>query len=147
MIIKFKKLDPRACLPMKSTAGSSGFDLFALFSTNVPYLRLDPGNSFIFNTGISLEIPPGWEGQVRSRSGLAAKHGLFVLNSPGTIDSDYRGEIKVILTNLSGKAYDIRNLEKIAQLVFQEVPNVQLVEVENLNATQRGEGGFGSTGK
>ena len=98
-------------------------------------------------TGIFLEIPPGFEAQIRPRSGLAIKQGLTCLNSPGTIDADYRGEIKVILINLSEETQQINNGDRIAQMVFQQVEMVELIEVSSIDATERNEGGFGHTGK
>jgi dUTP pyrophosphatase len=98
-------------------------------------------------TGIYLEIPPGFEAQIRPRSGLAIKQGLTCLNSPGTIDADYRGEIKVILINLSGETQQIQGGDRIAQMVFQQVEMAELVEVSSIDATERNEGGFGHTGK
>ena len=98
-------------------------------------------------TGIYLEIPPGFEAQIRPRSGLAIKQGLTCLNTPGTIDADYRGEIKVILINLSGEAQQIDNGDRIAQMVFQQVEMAELIEVLSIDATERNEGGFGHTGK
>jgi len=97
-------------------------------------------------TGLALELPPGLEGQVRSRSGLAARSGVFVLNSPGTIDSDYRGEVKVVLANLGDAPFSVFPGDRIAQLVFMEVPNVCLVAVDEMTPTERGAGGFGSSG-
>ena len=97
-------------------------------------------------TGLALAIPPGWEAQVRPRSGLALKHGITLLNTPGTIDADYRGEIKVLVINLGDKEYILKRGERIAQMVFASVQQVDLVEVQVLDETRRGEGGFGHTG-
>ncbi len=126
------------------SAGASGIDLRAAIDGPI---ELAPFEWKAIPTGIALSIPPGFEGQVRPRSGLALKHGVTLLNSPGTIDSDYRGEIKVILINLSRTTYEVQPGERIAQLVFAPVAKADLVEVERLDDTERGEGGFGSTGK
>ncbi|MEO7793977.1 MAG: dUTP diphosphatase [Thermoanaerobaculia bacterium] len=130
-------------LPEPATPGSAGADLRAAVSEE---LVLAPGQRALVPTGWSVEIPQGWEGQVRPRSGLATKHGLTVLNSPGTIDSDYRGEIRVLLINLGAEPFVVRRGERIAQLVISPAPRVRFVEVETLSASRRGEGGFGSTG-
>jgi dUTP pyrophosphatase len=109
-------------------------------------VQLAPGQRALIPTGLRLAIPQGFEGQVRPRSGLAARHGITVLNSPGTIDSDYRGEICVILINLGSEPYTISHGDRIAQLVIAPTTRAELVEVESLDTTERGEGGFGSTG-
>lgn len=124
--------------------GDAGFDIHAAEDK-----LINPGGVALISTGIYMEIPEGWECQVRSRSGLAAKHGVFVINSPGTIDSSYRGECKVILANLSSWPYTVKKGDRIAQLVFSRVPHVTIEEVpsrEELSTTTRGENGFGSTG-
>src|SRR5690606_416143 len=128
----------------KMTARSAGFDLRADIS--LPRY-INPSQRMLIPTGLKLEIPSGWEGQVRPRSGLALKEGLTVLNTPGTIDSDYRGEVGVILINTSRETVVINPNDRIAQILFARVPNVCFKEVENLEETDRGEGGFGSTGK
>jgi len=128
-------------LPHYATKGASGCDLRASEDSNVP-----AGASCLIGTGLRLEIPEGLEGQVRPRSGLAAKHGITVLNSPGTIDSDYTGEIKVILYNTSAQDFFIKKGDRIAQLVFSEVIRVAFLKSEKLSDTDRGIGGFGSTG-
>lgn len=131
-------------LPAYATAGASGMDLRA----NIPAtLTLQPLERFMVPTGISIEIPTGYEAQVRPRSGLAAKQGLTCLNSPGTIDSDYRGELKVILVNLSNEPQSIEPNERVAQVVFQPVVKATLTVVQQLATSQRGDGGFGHTGK
>jgi dUTP pyrophosphatase len=107
---------------------------------------LRPGERLLVPTGIVLEIPPGWEGQVRPRSGLALKHGIGILNAPGTIDSDYRGEVGVILVNLGEAPFPLKRGDRIAQLVFSRVEPVEWEEVEALGESTRGGGGFGSTG-
>ena len=131
-------------LPAYETIASAGMDLRANIS--VPII-LKPLERTIIKTGLSVELPFGFEAQVRPRSGLAAKHGLTVLNSPGTIDADFRGEIGVILVNLSAVEFKIEDGERIAQLVIAKHEHIQWLEVQNLNKTSRGEGGFGSTGK
>lgn len=131
-------------LPSYSTEGSSGLDLRAAVETEFILKK----NSFaLIPTNLRVEIPLGYEIQIRPRSGLAAKNGIGVLNSPGTIDSDYRGEIKIILFNFSEEDFIIKRGERIAQMVLSEVYKMILVEEENLNESQRGEGGFGHTGK
>lgn len=141
-----KKLPQARDLPLPEymSANASGVDLLAAIEEDI---SISPGDRKLIPAGISLALPSGFEGQIRPRSGLALKYGLTVLNSPGTIDADYRGEIKVILINLGPEAYKIRRGERIAQLVIQALPEVILTEVEELPATERGEGGFGHTGK
>ena len=131
-------------LPEYETKASAGMDLRANISEAV---ILKPLARSIIKTGLFIELPVGFEAQVRPRSGLAAKHGLTVLNSPGTVDADYRGEIGVILVNLSNTDFKIENGERIAQLVIAKHERAAWNEVEQLNETSRGEGGFGSTGK
>jgi len=131
-------------LPEYETGASAGMDLRANISEAV---ILKPLARAIIKTGLFIELPVGFEAQVRPRSGLAAKHGLTVLNSPGTVDADYRGEIGVILVNLSNTDFKIENGERIAQLVIAKHERAVWLEVEQLNETSRGEGGFGSTGK
>ena len=131
-------------LPSYATSGSSGMDLRADLTISVSLASMERK---LIPTGIYLEIPPGFEAQVRPRSGLAIKQGLTCLNTPGTIDADYRGEIKVILINLSGEVQQINNGDRIAQMVFQQVERVELIEVSSIDTTERNEGGFGHTGK
>ena len=131
-------------LPAYATASSAGLDLKAALDQAI---TLRPLERKIIGTGLKIALPEGYEAQVRPRSGLAAKHGLTVLNSPGTIDADYRGEIGVILVNLSNKAVEINPGERIAQLVVAQYTQVDWQVVEALDSTDRGEGGFGSTGK
>jgi dUTP pyrophosphatase len=131
-------------LPAPASSGASGLDLPAAVSSSVV---LEPGARALVGCGLALEIPAGWEGQVRPRSGLAARHGVTVLNAPGTIDSDYRGEVKVILINLGDEPFTIERGDRIAQLVLCEVAHgVEVSELENLSSTSRGDAGFGSTG-
>ena len=130
-------------LPAYETIASAGMDLHANLSAPV---ILKPLERTIIKTGLQIELPVGFEAQVRPRSGLAAKHGLTVLNSPGTVDADYRGEIGVILVNLSTTDFKIEDGERIAQLVIAKHERAEWIEVQELNETSRGEGGFGSTG-
>lgn len=133
-------------LPAYQTAGSAGLDLTAAVPEGSP-IRLKPGTHALVPTGLAMALPAGFEAQVRPRSGLALKQGVTVLNSPGTIDSDYRGEIQVILVNLSRKIVIIRRGERIAQMVISPVAQARLVPVVALDVTARGAGGFGSTGR
>lgn len=142
--IAFRKLDARATLPRYMTAGAAGMDVSAVL--DAPEI-LAPLQRKLIPTGLAVELPAGWEIQVRPRSGLAAKYGVTCLNSPGTIDSDYRGEIKVLLVNLSNEAFTVQNGERIAQLVVAEVAQVAIEERLTLSETVRGAGGFGHTGK
>jgi dUTP pyrophosphatase len=131
-------------IPRYQSESASGADLCAQISSDVV---LAPGARVLIPTGLRLSIPRGLEGQVRPRSGLASRHGVTVLNSPGTIDSDYRGEVKVILINLGQEPFTIRNGERIAQLVFSPVVRVAFQPGASVDDTMRGSGGFGSTGK
>ncbi len=131
-------------LPEYATSGSSGLDLRA--SIDAP-VTLQPLERAIISTGIFIELPYGFEAQVRPRSGLAMKHGITCLNSPGTVDSDYRGELKVILINLSNESYSVNNGERIAQVVISKVEKANWQPVFQLESSTRGEGGFGHTGK
>ncbi len=130
-------------LPEYATIGSSGMDIRANLKNEVV---LQPLQRDLISTGLFIELPLGYEAQIRPRSGLAIKQGITCLNTPGTIDADYRGEIKVILINLSSEAVTIANGDRIAQMVIQKIEQAELVLVENINETQRGEGGFGHTG-
>lgn len=132
-------------LPQRATAGAAGFDLCAAVEGKV---LLEPGKRMAIPTGLAFEIPPGWEGQVRPRSGLARRYGVTVVNTPGTVDSDYRGEILILLVNLGEETCPIERGERIAQIVFAPVAGeVTWQEVEELAPSQRGEQGFGSTGR
>ena len=133
-------------LPAYETAQSAGMDLRAAVPEDAP-LVLKPMERAIVPTGLSFALPPGYEAQIRPRSGLAAKHGLTCLNTPGTIDADYRGEVKVILINLGDKDFTIARGERIAQMVVAPVTQGVWEQVETLDDTERGEGGFGSTGR
>ncbi len=139
-----KKLHPKVQLPSYKTEGSSGMDLMAFLENSI---TISPNSSALVSTGIAVAIPNDVEIQIRPRSGLAAKSNVSVLNTPGTIDSDYRGEIKVILFNHGSKEFIVNNKDRIAQMVLMPVLKVNFEEVDNLPETIRGSGGFGSTGK
>ncbi|MGS0764317.1 dUTP diphosphatase [Syntrophomonas curvata] len=130
-------------LPGYMTAGAAGVDLYAAVEAAV---AVAPGNRVLVPTGIAIALPDGYEAQIRPRSGLALKHGLTLLNSPGTIDCDYRGEIKLIVINLGDKEYILKRGERIAQMIFSRAEKAELLEVDVLDATSRGSGGFGHTG-
>ena len=132
--------------PAYQSAHAAGLDLVAAVPDDAP-LTLGPGKYALVPTGLTIALPPGYEAQVRPRSGLAAKHGITVLNSPGTVDADYRGEICVLLINHGDAPFPIRRGERIAQMVIAAVTQVELVAVAELSATERGSGGFGSTGR
>jgi dUTP pyrophosphatase len=142
MVIKIMKLNSDAKIPTRATYGAAGFDLYAAHDCFLPREA-----TRIIGTGIALEIPFDMEGQIRSRSGLAADRGIFVLNSPGTIDSDYRGEIKVILRNSGSVPTTISKGDRIAQIIFTKLPLVDMFEVKELSITARQLDGLGSTGK
>jgi len=135
--------DIHGTVPAYATVGSAGMDITAALAEP---MIIEPGAIIMIPTGIAIALPQGFECQVRSRSGLAAKHGIFALNAPGTIDSDYRGEIKVILANSGKQSYSIQPGERIAQLVIARYETVQWELVDALSETDRGAGGFGSTG-
>ena len=139
-----KKLNPKVQLPSYKTKGSSGMDLMAFIKDPI---KIAQNTSAIIPTGISVAIPSDVEIQIRPRSGLAAKSSVSVLNTPGTIDSDYRGELKIILFNHSKKEFVVRNNDRIAQMVLMPVLKIDFEEVDDLPDTLRGTGGFGSTGK
>jgi dUTP pyrophosphatase len=132
-------------LPAYQSAGAAGLDLLAAIPADNP-ISVEPGRFTSIPTGLIIALPAGFEGQVRPRSGLAARHGITVLNSPGTIDADYRGEIAVILINHGRESFSVTRGMRIAQLVIAPVALAQLTKVEKTNATTRGSGGFGSTG-
>lgn len=142
--IEVKRLTNGEGLPLPAYAsdGAAGLDI-----VSAEDLTLDPGERHAVATGFAIAIPPGFEVQVRPRSGLALKHGITCLNTPGTIDSDYRGEVKVILANLGSEPFEVRRGERIAQLVPAPVLRAAFVEVDSLDSTGRGAGGFGSTGR
>jgi len=130
-------------LPCYMSEGASGMDLY---SANAEPVTLAPGEIKLLPTGIRIELPPGYEAQIRPRSGLAAKHGVTVVNTPGTIDSDYRGEVKIILGNISRQPFEITRGTRIAQMVIAQVVRARITEADSLNDTARGAGGFGHTG-
>jgi len=143
--LKVKRLDNNPDLPLPSyqSGGSSGLDLRAAVDKEV---TLRPGEIMLIPTGLSISLPKGYEAQIRPRSGLALKHGLGLVNSPGTIDADYRGEIGVIAINWGKKPFTIRRGERIAQVVIGKVSRARVEEVDELDATERGKGGFGHSG-
>lgn len=146
MRIKIKKLSKHAQLPEYATAGAAGFDLYACIDAERDFVVLEPGEYVAIPTGLAMEIPLGYEVQIRPRSGLAAKNGITVLNSPGTIDCDYRGAVQVLLINHGKYKFVINHGDRIAQGVLNKVSGCVFKEVEDLTDTQRGQGGFGSTG-
>lgn len=147
MIVKLNRISSTALMPTYATFGSAGADLrYDGGKTGVELVVLHPGERFLFSTGISLEVPEGFEGQIRPRSGMAVKQGLTVLNTPGTVDSDYRGELKVCLINLGQETVTISPQDRIAQLVIAQAEQVTFVVDHLLSETDRGAGGFGSTG-
>ena len=142
--VLIKKLSPAVQLPKYKTNGASGMDLMAFIEKPI---NLEPGKSCLIPTGLSVAFPKEYEIQIRPRSGLAAKNSIGVLNTPGTIDSDYRGEIKIILFNHGSKNFMINNKDRIAQMVLTPTIKMELEETNELPESIRGEGGFGSTGK
>jgi len=140
--ILVKKLDKNIKLPTYKTSGSSGMDLVAYIKSKI---IIKSGKTAIIPTGIAVAIPKNYEIQIRPRSGLAAKKGISVLNTPGTVDSDYRGEIKIILINLSKKSFVVKSGDRVAQMILCPVAKCKLKEVKNLPISVRGKGGFGST--
>ena len=142
--ILIKKLYKNIKLPIYKTVGSSGMDLVAYTKNKI---TINPSKTAIIPTGIAVAIPKNYEIQIRPRSGLAAKKGITVLNTPGTIDADYRGEIKIILINLSKKSFVVKSGDRVAQMILCPVVKGKLKEVKNLPKTVRDKGGFGSTGK
>ena len=142
--VLFKRLNPKAQIPKYKTDGSSGLDLMALIEDSI---KIKSQESALIPTGISVAIPQDTEIQIRPRSGLAAKYNISVLNTPGTIDSDYRGEIKVIIYNHGNNDFTVNNGDRIAQMILAPVVKMELEETNSLPETIRGKGGFGSTGK
>jgi dUTP pyrophosphatase len=138
--VKIKKISPEAIIPTYASAGSSGADLYSVVNENI-----EPGASSLISCGIAMEIPAGFEAQIRPRSGIALNNNVSILNTPGTIDSDYRGEIKVILKNFGNKVFRVKKGMRIAQMVFSKVQRTEFRLVEKLNESQRGGGGFGHT--
>jgi dUTP pyrophosphatase len=147
VVIKIKRLSEEFAdveLPHYATSGSAGMDIRAALNEDIV---LKPGKVELIPTNLSVEIPIGYEIQVRPRSGLAANHSIGLLNSPGTIDSDYRGEVKIIIMNFGKEDFKISRGDRIAQLIVSKVYNAKIEEVKDLNSSHRGEGGFGHTGK
>ena len=141
MTVRFNKVHPDASLPSYAHPGDAGMDV-----RSVEDVELAPGARALVHTGLVMILPPGWEAQVRPRSGLALKHGVTVLNAPGTIDAGYRGEVGVILANLGDVAFPVRKGDRIAQIVVAPVTTADIEESEVVDETDRGAGGFGSTG-
>ena len=143
--IKIKRLSGNEDIPLpeKMSSGASGYDLYAGVTQDI---IVPKGKRALVPTGFSLELPQGIEAQIRPRSGLALKHGVTLLNTPGTIDADYRGEVKIIIINLGEEDFIIKRYDRIAQLVFVEIPSVSLNETNEISETNRGIGGFGHTG-
>ena len=142
--VLIKKLNPSVELPSYKTNGASGMDLIAFLEKPI---NLEPGKSCLVSTGLSVAFPKEYEIQIRPRSGLAAKNNISVLNTPGTIDSDYRGELKIILFNHGSKNFIINNNDRVAQMILTPIIKMKLEETDELPESVRGEGGFGSTGK
>lgn len=145
--LRIRRLTKRATLPRYHSDGAAGLDLSACLPENVTEVVVAPGAIEVISTGIAIAVAPGFEAQVRPRSGLATRHGLTLPNAPGTIDSDYRGEVLVPMINLGREPFSITHGMRIAQMVIAPVAHARVVEVEDLEATARGAGGFGSTGK
>ena len=143
MEVKIKRVKANAIIPRYNSEEAAGMDLYACIDDPV---TLKPLERQLISTGIAIELPKGYEAQIRPRSGLACKFGVTVINSPGTVDSDYRGEIKVGLENLSYEDYTVQPLDRVAQMVIAPVTQAKLVEVQELSDTARGEGGFGHSG-
>ena len=141
MTVRFKRLCPDAVLPAYAHPGDAGMDV-----RSVDDLEIAPGARALVHTGLVMVLPPGWEAQVRPRSGLALKHGVTVLNTPGTIDAGYRGEVGVILANLGGAPFAVKKGDRIAQVVIAPVTTAAIEETDVVDDTDRGGGGFGSTG-
>ena len=145
--LRVKLLSARAQVPRYQTLGAAGMDLAACFATDDATIELAPGQIRAIPTGLSIAVAPGYEAQVRPRSGLSTKHGVTLPNAPGTIDSDYRGEVLVPLINLGSQPFTVTHGMRIAQMVIAPVAQVRIDVVESLDATDRGVGGFGSTGR
>ncbi len=141
--LRMKRLSPNATIPAYQTAHAAGLDLAACLDAPV---TIQPGQIVLIPTGLALAIPHGFEGQVRARSGLSTKHGICLPNAPGTIDSDYRGELRVALINLGKEPFEVTHTMRIAQLVIAPVAHAAILETDELDDTKRGSGGFGSTG-
>jgi dUTP pyrophosphatase len=146
VVVKFKRMHPKAQMPRYQTAGAAGMDLHAVLPEGHDVVELWPGEFKVVLLGFGIELPEGYEAQFRPRSGLAAKKGISIVNSPATIDADFRGELGVTLINHGSEKLEIRTGDRIAQMVVKEVPTVYFVEVSELSPTDRGEGKLGSTG-
>lgn len=144
MLVKFKKLDDRAVIPEYKTAGSAGLDLCVLLETENEILK--PGEIKLFKTGLSMALPDSYEAQLRSRSGLSLKNGIVILNAPGTVDSDYRGEIGLIIMNCGKYDFLVENGMRLAQMVVAKYEKIEIDMVDSIESTERDSGGFGSTG-
>lgn len=144
MKVKFKKLNENAIIPEYKTSGSAGFDLNVLLENDKEVIK--NGEIKLFKTGLAMALPEGYEAQIRSRSGLSLKNGLIVLNAPGTVDSDYRGEICLIMMNCGKEDYVVENGARLGQMVITKYEKVEIDVVEDLDDTERGNGAFGSTG-
>ena len=144
MILPIKKIDANAILPTKGSSDSAGFDLYALLNED---LSIEPGQTILVHTGLTMAIPSGYAGFIFARSGLATKEGLAPANKVGVVDADYRGEVMVSIHNHSQEVRRIQPGQRVAQMVILPIPEVELMEVDELEETNRGEGGFGSTGK
>lgn len=144
--IKIKKLSSDAAIPQYAKDGDAGFDLYSVIDNNYGFITIKPYQTKLIKTGLSMEIPSGYEVQIRPRSGLSLKTKLRIANSPGTIDTGYRGEIGIIFDNISDEPITIRHHERIAQGVLCKVPQANFILVNELSETERGEGGFGHTG-
>ncbi len=144
VIVKIKRLTSTAKIPAYQTAHAAGMDLVADVSGTIV---VDPGQRRAIPTGLTIEIPPGYEGQVRPRSGRAINEGVTMINAPGTIDADYRGEVKVLVVNLGDRAIEIHPGDRIAQLIIAPVARAEIKEVDELGESSRGSGGFGHTGR
>jgi dUTP pyrophosphatase len=142
-VLRVKKKNEKVPLPKYETGGSAGMDIRAFIPSD---LAIPPMERVKIPTGLFLEIPEGYEAQIRPRSGLASKWGITLLNSPGTIDSDYRGELEVLLINIGSESFTVKNGDRIAQMVISPVVRASITEAERLSETERGSGGFGSTG-
>lgn len=146
-IVKFKKMAPEAIIPKYAKPGDAGMDLHCMIPREGYSITIIPGERRDFQTGLQAEIPPGYEGQIRPRSGWSLKDGISVINSPGTIDQSFRGEIRVLLINHGSHEVTVYNGDRIAQLVISPVASAEIVEAEELSTTERGTDGLGSTGK
>lgn len=144
MLVKFKKLDDRAIIPEYKTSGSAGLDLCILLETENEILK--PGEIKLFKTGLAIALPNGYEAQIRSRSGLSLKNGIVILNAPGTVDSDYRGEIGLIVMNCGKDDFLVENEMRLAQMVVAKYEKIEIDIVDNIESTTRNSNGFGSTG-